>query len=103
MMSDLPITVSSGERLSFYQLFQDKHLRVEIPLLQRDYAQGRMKEGVVRQAFLQALHRYLEEGRPFRDLDFVYGRVVNMGADRGCFVPLDGQQRLTTLFLLHWY
>jgi len=31
-------------------------------------------------------------------LDFVYGEVND-----GTFEPLDGQQRLTTLFLLHWY
>ena len=32
-------------------------------------------------------------------LQFVYGSVKN-GND---FIPLDGQQRLTTLYLLHWY
>src|SRR5262249_45291123 len=31
-------------------------------------------------------------------LDFVYGDVSD-----GTLRPLDGQQRLTTLFLLHWY
>lgn len=31
-------------------------------------------------------------------LDFVYGEVAD-----GTLRPLDGQQRLTTLFLLHWY
>ena len=31
-------------------------------------------------------------------LDFVYGNVQD-----GVLQPLDGQQRLTTLFLLHWY
>lgn len=102
-MNHLPTSVNSGERLSFYQLFQDKSLRVEIPLMQRDYAQGRANENEVRRIFLQALYRYLEEEKPFRDLDFIYGRVVNNGADRASFIPLDGQQRLTTLFLLHWY
>jgi hypothetical protein len=38
------------------------------------------------------------ERRPV-SLDFVYGDVDANGA----LVPLDGQQRLTTLFLLHWY
>ncbi len=32
---------------------------------------------------------------------FVYGSVEGIGETR--FLPLDGQQRLTTLFLLHWY
>lgn len=32
------------------------------------------------------------------NLDFIYGNL-----DGDTFLPLDGQQRLTTLFLLHWY
>ena len=32
-------------------------------------------------------------------LDFIYGNID----DKGIMTPLDGQQRLTTLFLLHWY
>ncbi|XUP88632.1 hypothetical protein B6672_009185 [Campylobacter jejuni] len=31
-------------------------------------------------------------------LDFIYGSVKN-----DVFLPLDGQQRLTTIFLLYWY
>lgn len=33
------------------------------------------------------------------ELDFIYGTVDQANQ----FAPLDGQQRLTTLFLLHWY
>lgn len=102
-MSNSHLAVPSGQRVSFYQLFTTKNLRVEIPLLQRDYAQGRVRETEVREDFLRTLYRYLEEGIPFRDLDFVYGGVEQQGTERACFVPLDGQQRLTTLFLLHWY
>jgi uncharacterized protein with ParB-like and HNH nuclease domain len=32
------------------------------------------------------------------NLDFVYGKVED-----DLLIPLDGQQRLTTLFLIHWY
>ena len=67
-------------------------------MLQREYAQGRDNVKEIRTEFLKALYGYLEENRPERDLDFIYGNVV--GED---FIPLDGQQRLTTLFLLHWY
>lgn len=102
-MSHLSSSLNSGQRLSFYQFFETKELRIEIPLIQRDYAQGRAEVLEVRREFLQALHRYLKEGIPFRDLDFVYGRVLPMENGRACFIPLDGQQRLTTLFLLHWY
>lgn len=97
----MAINASSGERLSFYQLFDQKNMKVEIPIIQRDYAQGRVAE--VRDTFLQALHDYLEKGEPFRDLDFVYGSVTTNTCGRDTFTPLDGQQRLTTLFLLHWY
>ncbi len=94
--------ISSGERLSFFKLFSEKGFKVEIPIIQRDYAQGRESEHEVRKGFLKALYSYLKEGRPNRDLDFVYGSLFD---DEGKqkFVPLDGQQRLTTLFLLHWY
>lgn len=73
--------------------------RIEIPLIQRDYAQGRRNPRVddIRNTFLDALHQALSGGSPL-GLDFVYGEVND-----GTFEPLDGQQRLTTLFLLHWY
>ena len=88
-----------SEQLSFYKLFAEKKYNIEIPIIQRDFAQGRNSATQVRKEFLDALHQYLYEGKPFRDLDFVYGDVD----ERGNLVPLDGQQRLTTLFLLHWY
>ncbi len=73
--------------------------RIEIPLIQRDYAQGRGGANVerIRSAFLDVLHGALTGGAPV-GLDFVYGEI-----EHGTFRPLDGQQRLTTLFLLHWY
>src|ERR1700722_5836317 len=73
--------------------------RIEIPIIQRDYAQGRDTVAVarIRARFLDVLHDAVTTGRPI-SLDFIYGDV-----DRGTLRPLDGQQRLTTLFLLHWY
>lgn len=72
---------------------------IEIPLIQRDYAQGRQGADVerIRDGFLKVLHSSLSGGKPVC-LDFVYGDVTD-----GTLRPLDGQQRLTTLFLLHWY
>jgi len=107
-MSSKDQSAYSGERLSFFQLFHEKGLQVEIPIIQRDYAQGRDNESVVRNTFLDALKTYLKENKPFRDLDFVYGTVKKIEpSDENSieqrFIPLDGQQRLTTLFLLHWY
>lgn len=74
--------------------------RIEIPLIQRDYAQGRKGERVrrIRDAFLEVLCPAVAPGGAPADLDFIYGEVNN-----GTLIPLDGQQRLTTLFLLHWY
>lgn len=70
-----------------------------IPRIQRDYAQGRTgkSETMVRERFLTALHESLQNKKNIT-LDFVYGDVEN-----GKLTLLDGQQRLTTLFLLHWY
>lgn len=95
-----------GERLSFFELFAKKHYKVVVPIIQREYAQGRKNTSVreVRRSFLEALYSYLNEGKMFHDLDFVYGNLEHAdGGGRIRFIPLDGQQRLTTLFLLHWY
>lgn len=96
------IKTQSGERLSFSKLFSQKKYKIEIPIIQRDYAQGRNSSSEVRMMFLDALYDYLEENKPNRDLDFVYGSIRETKGETS-FIPLDGQQRLTTLFLLHWY
>jgi hypothetical protein len=72
---------------------------IEIPLIQRDYAQGRPSARVkeIRADFLEVLLDAVAGGEPV-GLDFVYGKIEGT-----TFHPLDGQQRLTTLFLLHWY
>lgn len=73
--------------------------KIIIPIIQRDYAQGRKGSDVtrVRGRFLESLYKAVTE-KPIT-LDFVYGDID----DEGNMTPLDGQQRLTTLFLLHWY
>ena len=84
-----------GEIYSFWQLLQKQ--RIEIPIIQRDYAQGREDKREIRELFLNALYEALDEEKSIK-LDFIYGS--NLG---DTFQPLDGQQRLSTLFLLHWY
>lgn len=88
----------------FNELFETEGDRVAlkkivIPIIQRDYAQGRKNAEVnrVRKRFLQSLYTAITE-TPIT-LDFVYGDIDK----NGDMTPLDGQQRLTTLFLLHWY
>ena len=74
--------------------------KIEIPIIQRDYAQGRNSQEVnrIRKRFLTSIYDALTEGKQLK-LDFVYGDIN----EEKVLTPLDGQQRLTTLFLLHWY
>ena len=82
---------------SFYQLISK--YQIEIPIIQRDYAQGRnnSKAADVRKSFVDNMIKAVKEDKPLF-FDFVYGRV-----DNNKFIPFDGQQRLTTLFLFHKY
>ena len=88
-----------------------KSYKVVIPPIQRDYAQGRNtgKVNRIRDKFLETMGEVLSDGytgAPLR-LDFIYGYMNKDRSDDGLefsiFKPLDGQQRLTTLFLLHWF
>lgn len=81
---------------TFLDLIQE--YSIKIPLIQRDYAQGRETEESKAIKFLEAIKTGCKEKL---NLDFVYGQIN--GDNKSEFVPLDGQQRLTTLFLLHWY
>lgn len=73
--------------------------KIQIPIIQRDYAQGRNDRKVteIRDNFLNSVSEVLHQKAELH-LDFVYGSIKE---DK--FIPLDGQQRLTTLFLLYWY
>ncbi|WP_201589016.1 MULTISPECIES: DUF262 domain-containing protein [unclassified Psychrobacter] len=84
-----------GDLLTFFELLEK--YPVEVPIIQRDYAQGRKSQSKVRESFLKALYKSLNNEEPLM-LDFIYGSL-----DEEKFQPLDGQQRLTTLFLLHCY
>ena len=95
--------MNKGKSLTFYGLY-DVVEAIEIPILQRDYAQGRKEESEVRTLFLNSLFQALnnnDESRKPLDLDFVYGSFKEDQSK--AFSVLDGQQRLTTLFLMHWY
>jgi len=81
--------------------------KIEIPIIQRDYAQGRINNEAerIRQRFLDALFLAITKDKPIT-LDFVYGDISKITENKKeifALIPLDGQQRLTTLFLLHWY
>ena len=83
--------------LSFVDLLNQQK-KIEIPIIQRDYAQGRSDKKEIRNNFLNAIKDSVVNQNPIK-LDFIYGSKINDDV----FQPLDGQQRLTTLFLLHWY
>lgn len=81
--------------------------KVEIPIIQRDYAQGRKEQDNLRNKFVDYLLSSLKK-RTAIELDFVYGEERNDVVEDGktkvtTFIPIDGQQRLTTLWLLHWF
>ncbi len=94
--------MKEGSTLSFIDLIEEVDC-VQIPILQRDYAQGREEASEVRRQFLGSIKQALLPNHITQplDLDFVYGNFE--GPTRSSFSVLDGQQRLTTLFLLHWY
>lgn len=73
---------------------------VRIPSIQRDYVQGRRNAEVerARESLLADMESAVAQRTPL-SLNFVYGYIDGDSA----FVPLDGQQRLTTLFLMHWF
>lgn len=92
--------LENAKELTFWELINQ--YKIEIPIIQRDYAQGREGFETIRHNFLDVLKEAIEKKKNL-NLDFVYGNVNTSEEDIPVFQPLDGQQRLTTLFLLHWY
>ena len=103
----VPLSTVAATRESLWSLLSVRGLSVRIPALHRDYAQGRQdaQADAIRRKLLDDLSDALREAasdpaglRSGMDLGFLCGCVDQ---DRG-LIPMDGQQRLTTLFLLHW-
>lgn len=101
--------IQQGKKSCLWHLTTEN--AIVIPIIQRDYAQGRSNDDVrqIREPFLKTLLEVLESKSGKQELDFIYGSLEkpkdislkNINYEN--FVPLDGQQRLTTLFLLHWF
>lgn len=89
---------SIGQQYTFWNLIND--YKIIVPKIQRDYVQGRENKTVEknREEFVKELIDSLVWNKPM-SLNFVYGTIQNSNE----FIPIDGQQRLTTLFLLHLY
>lgn len=96
--------INIGKLITFPQLFKEE-ADVVIPKVQRDYAYGR-NEKRVQEILNGLLGSILDAVNNNKEviLDFIYGGAhykedeVTAG-----LIPLDGQQRLTTLFLLYFY
>lgn len=81
---------------TFQSEFIDCRKNIQIPLLQRDYVQGGRKDVI--EPFLEKLLSAIKEESSQVNLNYIYGYDKGNG-----FVPIDGQQRLITLWLLHLY
>ena len=96
--------MSIGYKTTLWDFLKDHEIR--IPIIQRDYAQGRKGKEELRRRFLKDLKETLSSNKTLT-LDFAYGEVLvekhGEKEDVKVFCPIDGQQRLTTLWLLHWY
>lgn len=82
---------------SFFDFISNRY--IQVPRLQREFAFGR-EDNVSREKrtrFIDTIFNSIIKKEPLY-LNFVYGT-----SNGEAFVPLDGQQRLTILFLLHWY
>lgn len=98
----------SNNTFTFYSFIKEHE--IQIPLIQRDYVQGlalESKSKEKRDDFVEKLLNALLPDKTPYHIDFIYGAKENFGTDlpqvtESPFLPLDGQQRLTTLYLLHW-
>lgn len=83
---------------NFQELVKNK--KIIIPIIQRDYAQGRNnpKAISVRTRLIDEWIDILQDPNLRMDFNYIYGNETG-----DVFYPVDGQQRLTSLYLLHWY
>lgn len=93
-----------GKLTTFCRLLNDESV-IMIPKVQRDYAYGRQEKKVeeVLDGMLDTMLAAVKNNAT-EIFDFIYGGsyIRNNNKSIG-LIPLDGQQRLTTLFLLHFY
>ena len=94
---------TSNDQEYTFQKLLEQYDKILVPMIQRDYAQGRTdkKATDVRNNLLTDI--FSDKDVHF---DLVFGskerRIID-GKETSCFIPVDGQQRLTTLFLLYLY
>ena len=109
MMNDNIQDKTNATEESFWSMLSKagSEFSIYIPRIQRDYAQGRLDAAStqIREKFVDdifdSLVNHTDDGQVL-DVNFIYGNVEEDAGHKN-FVPIDGQQRLTTLFLVHWY
>ena len=78
--------------------------KIQVPYYQRDYAQGRIDNGRIdniRKVFVEEMYGAI---MGFNNKECHLGLVFgSYDENEKVFIAVDGQQRLTTVFLLHWY
>ena len=89
----------TGNKITFVDLITD--YRISIPTIQRDYVQGRQdkKTEDVRKGLVDNIINNLLRSEPCH-LNFTVGVIPD---NNDSVFLLDGQQRITTLFLLYYY
>lgn len=88
---------NTSTKYSFLDIIKD--YRIIIPHLQRDYVQGKIENRDKLIGFLEYIFENLRICKPI-NLDFIFGYEDKTGME---LIPIDGQQRLTTVFLIHWF
>ena len=91
-----------GKLTTFARLLKEETV-IMIPKVQRDYAYGRIEPKVIEvlNGMLDTMFHAVRDDKT-ELFDFVYGGSYVKKSNEG-LIPLDGQQRLTTLFLLHFF
>jgi hypothetical protein len=94
--------MSDAIKTTFWNLLKSNPARrIVIPPVQRDYAQGRLDATAthIRRELVNSMVSALKAGssKPMQ-LGLIFGSETE-----GVITLYDGQQRLTTLYLLHWY
>lgn len=94
-----------GTVYTFESIFQSDW-KIIIPMIQREYVQGddNVIATEIRDNILNEFGKVISEtegqeiSKKIVVLDYIYGIVRDE-----TIIPMDGQQRLTTLYLLYWY
>jgi len=90
-------TIINNSQISFWQLILNT-LKIEVLLFKEIMPKEEIMRKLIRLGNVSESLRNAVVNNKLLELDFVYGNIEN-----DVFQPLDGQQRLTTLFLFHWY